>query len=72
MPAKGEATAALPGRSPVCDEPVIVRVDGGQLSPDGGVSARRIQQAPASTARLHRAVSPGSRHLFWRRFPPAK
>ena len=41
MPAKVEATPALPGLSPVCGKPIIARFDGGQLSSDGGLLALR-------------------------------
>jgi hypothetical protein len=41
MPAKVEATPALPGLSPVCGKPIIARFDGGQLSSDAGVLALR-------------------------------
>ena len=41
MPAKIEATPALPGLSPVGAKPIIARFDGGQLSSDGGVLALR-------------------------------
>src|SRR3954447_20930155 len=41
MPAKVEATPALPGLSPVAGKPIIARFDGGQLSSDGGVLALR-------------------------------
>ena len=41
MPAKVEATPALPGLSPVCGKPVVARFDGGQLSSDAGVLALR-------------------------------
>jgi hypothetical protein len=41
MPAKVEATPALPGLSPVCGKPIVARFDGGQLSSDAGVLALR-------------------------------
>ena len=41
MPAKAEATPALPGLSPVAGKPIIARFDGGQMSSDAGVLALR-------------------------------
>jgi len=50
MPAKVEATPALPGLSPVCGKPIIARFDGGKLSSDGGVVALREIEAHLSIA----------------------
>src|SRR5215210_361491 len=41
MPAKVDATPALPGLSPVAGKPIIARFDGGRLTSDGGVLALR-------------------------------
>ena len=41
MPAKPDATPALPGLSPICGKPIVARFDGGQLSSDGGILALR-------------------------------
>jgi methionyl-tRNA formyltransferase len=51
MPAKPDATPALPCLSPVIGKPVVARCDGGQLSSDGGVLVLREVQ-PEGKARL--------------------
>jgi hypothetical protein len=46
MPAKPDATPALPCLSPVIGKPVVTRCDGGQLSSDGGIMMlREIEQS---------------------------
>ena len=41
MPAKGESSPALPGLPTVCGNPIIARLDAGQLSSDAGVLTLR-------------------------------
>ena len=55
MPAKVESTPALPGLSPVCGKPIIVRFDGGKLSSDGGVLALREIEEHLGIARRRAA-----------------
>ena len=58
MPAKPEATPALPGLSPVHGKPIIARFDGGQLSSDGGILAlREIEQRLGIADRLAACVA---------------
>ena len=58
MPAKPEATPALPGLSPVRGKPIIARFDGGQLSSDGGILAlREIEQRLGIADRLAACVA---------------
>ena len=58
MPAKVEATPALPGLSPVCGKPIIARFDGGQLSSDAGVLAlREIESRLGNADRLAACVA---------------
>ncbi len=58
MPAKPDATPALPGLSPVCGKPIVARFDGGQLSSDGGVlMLREIEQLLGIADRLAACVT---------------
>mgnify|MGYP000101877242 CR=1 FL=1 len=58
MPAKVDATPALPGLSPVQGKPIIARFDGGQLSSDAGVLAlREIEQRLGIADRLAGCVA---------------
>ena len=58
MPAKPDATPALPGLSPVQGKPIIARFDGGRLSSDGGVLAlREIEQRLGIADRLAGCVA---------------
>ena len=57
MPAKPDATPALPGLSPVCGKSIVARFDGGQLSSDGGILAlREIEQRLGVADRLAACV----------------
>lgn len=61
MPAEAHATLPLPGLSPVGGKPIIARFDGGSLSSDGGLLARRevedrLGVAPRLAARIHDTV----------------
>ena len=58
MPAKPDATPALPGLSPVCGKSIVARFDGGQLSSDGGILAlREIEQRLGVADRLAACVA---------------
>jgi Transposase DDE domain group 1 len=58
MPAKVEATPALPGLSPVAGKPIVARFDGGQLSSNGGVLAlREVEQRLGIADRLAACVA---------------
>ena len=50
MPADTHATLPLPGMSPVAGKPMIARFDGGSLSSDGGLLARREAEARLGVA----------------------
>ena len=53
MPAKVEATPALPGLSPIGGKPVIARFDGGHMSSDGGLLVlREVEQRLDVAGRL--------------------
>ncbi len=53
MPAKVEATASLPGLSPVAGKRIVARFDGGRLSFNGGLLAlREIEQRLGIADRL--------------------
>ena len=58
MPAKPDATPALPGLSPVHGKPIVARFDGGQLSSDGSVlMLREIEQRLGIADRLAACVT---------------
>jgi hypothetical protein len=58
MPAKPDATPALPGLSPVHGKSLVARFDGGQLSSDGGILAlREIEQRLGIADRLAACIA---------------
>lgn len=58
MPAKPDATPALPGLSPVRGKALVARFDGGQFSSDGGILAlREIEQRLGIAERLAACIT---------------
>src|SRR5690349_6717900 len=58
MPAKVEATPALPGLSPIGGKPVIARFDGGHMSSDGGLLVlREVEQRLDVAGRLAACIT---------------
>ena len=65
MPANDEATAILPGLSPVAGKEIVARFDGGRLSSDGGLLVlreieRRLKVADRLAACIDDPRAPGS------------
>jgi hypothetical protein len=58
MPANDEATAILPGLSPICGKPIEARFDGVLMSSDGGLLALREIERRLGIARRLAACPP--------------